>query len=145
MVCRGEPGIGKTRLAHELAARASAKCVPAVWGRARHWRGASLLAVAAALAGYRGGGGCGGARRRVRAHRRSRPARPDVFLTSAQSADTGSSEDRFRLFDAVGLLRHVAARTPVVIILDDVHSADQPTLLLLQHVARTPTRRSSPT
>ncbi len=34
VLCRGEPGIGKTRLADELADRAREQCVPAVWGRA---------------------------------------------------------------------------------------------------------------
>lgn len=33
VLCRGEPGIGKTRLAQELAAQATEKGVPAVWGR----------------------------------------------------------------------------------------------------------------
>src|SRR3712207_868456 len=34
VICRGEPGIGKTRLAEELAARAAARGVVTAWGRA---------------------------------------------------------------------------------------------------------------
>jgi DNA-binding CsgD family transcriptional regulator len=63
---------------------------------------------------------------------------PDVFPPREQIGDSGSPDERFKQFDAMGrVLRHVAARTPLVIILDDVHWADQPSLLLLQHVART--------
>ncbi len=40
MLCRGEPGIGKTRLAEELAERARTHGVPAVWGRAVDAEGA---------------------------------------------------------------------------------------------------------
>ncbi|CAN5228316.1 AAA family ATPase [soil metagenome] len=139
VVCRGEPGIGKTRLAEELAVRATARRVPAVWGRAvesdgapPYWPWRQLLRATAemvdvpALADEY--------RLTVDVGRLA----PDVFPTAEQTADTGSSEDRFKQFDAVGrLLRHVAARTPLLIILDDVHWADQPSLRLLQHVART--------
>ena len=34
VLCGGAPGIGKTRLAHELAAAAEARLVPVVWARA---------------------------------------------------------------------------------------------------------------
>ena len=44
---------------------------------------------------------------------------------------------RFRLFDAYAeFLRAVAAKAALVITLDDLHWADQSTLLLLQHVGR---------
>ena len=43
----------------------------------------------------------------------------------------------FRLYDAVAsLLRHLARDAPLVIILDDLHAADVPTLALLHFVAR---------
>ena len=138
-VCRGEPGIGKTRLAEELATRATAKSFAAVWGRAAesdgappYWPWRQLLRATAQVVDV----GALADEHRLTADV-GRLA-PDVFSTSHQTADTASSEDRFKQFDAVGrLLRHVAARTPLVIILDDVHWADQPSLLLLQHVART--------
>ncbi|MEA2218919.1 MAG: hypothetical protein QOJ35_1545, partial [Solirubrobacteraceae bacterium] len=45
--------------------------------------------------------------------------------------------ERYRLFEAVAaLLREVAATRPVVLVLDDLHWADKPTLLLLRHLAR---------
>ncbi len=55
--------------------------------------------------------------------------------TSASPAD--AEQARFKVFDAVaGLLAREAATTPLVIILDDAHVADMPSLLLLQFVAR---------
>ena len=44
---------------------------------------------------------------------------------------------QFRLYDAVtSFLRNASASTPLVVVLDDLHWADKPTLLLLQHAAR---------
>jgi len=44
---------------------------------------------------------------------------------------------RFRLFDSiVAFLKTASQRQPLVLVLDDLHWADQPTLLLLQFVAR---------
>ncbi|MBA3629439.1 MAG: AAA family ATPase [Actinobacteria bacterium] len=139
MVCRGEPGIGKTRLAEELTVRATAKGVPAVWGRAvdsggapPYWPWRQLLRATVGVVDV------GALADQFRLTADLSRLAPDVFATNEQTVDTASSEDRFKQFDAVGrLLRHVAARTPMVIILDDVHWADQSSLLLLQHVART--------
>ena len=44
---------------------------------------------------------------------------------------------RFRLFDSIGrFLGQLAARAPLVIILDDLQGADEPSLRLLQFVVR---------
>jgi class 3 adenylate cyclase len=44
---------------------------------------------------------------------------------------------QFRLFEAyAAFLRAMANQTPLLIALDDLHWADKPTLLLLQHIAR---------
>jgi predicted ATPase len=46
-------------------------------------------------------------------------------------------EDRWRLLDAcTDLLRHAAAHHPLLLVLEDLHDADQGTLDLLLHVAR---------
>ena len=46
--------------------------------------------------------------------------------------------DRFRLFTAVaGFLRRLAARAPVVLVLDDLHAADEASLQILHYLART--------
>ncbi len=45
---------------------------------------------------------------------------------------------QFRLFDAVTtFIRAMAKNKPLLIVLDDLHWADKPTLTLLQHMART--------
>ena len=46
---------------------------------------------------------------------------------------------RYRLFEAVGaLLTQAAVAHPVLLIIDDLHWADQATLLMLRHIARAP-------
>ncbi len=138
MVCRGEPGIGKTRLAEELVTAATAKGVPAVWGRGveadgapPYWPWRQLLRATAEVVDV------SALAETYRLTPYISRLLPEIFPTAEPGVDTGSAEDRFKQFDAVGrLLRHVAARTPLVIILDDVHWADQPSLLLLLHVAR---------
>jgi DNA-binding SARP family transcriptional activator/tetratricopeptide (TPR) repeat protein len=47
--------------------------------------------------------------------------------------------ERYRLFEAVvGLLAEISEAVPVLIVLEDLHWADRPTLLLLRHLARAP-------
>jgi class 3 adenylate cyclase len=57
-------------------------------------------------------------------------------LTEAPQRSGGDAEvRRYELFGSVvGLLAAVAARTPVLVVLDDLHWADKQTLLLLRHV-----------
>jgi DNA-binding CsgD family transcriptional regulator/tetratricopeptide (TPR) repeat protein len=51
--------------------------------------------------------------------------------------ELGAGAERFRLFDAVAtLLTRLAARRPVLLVLDDLHWARRPTLELLDHLAR---------
>ncbi|MEA2298676.1 MAG: hypothetical protein QOF77_1612 [Solirubrobacteraceae bacterium] len=54
---------------------------------------------------------------------------------TAVSPDAG--DDRFRLFEAVcAVLRRLALSRPVLLLVDDLHWADKPTLSLLRHVLR---------
>ena len=47
--------------------------------------------------------------------------------------------ERYRLFESVvGLLTVISQNTPILLVLDDLHWADRPTLLLLRHLARAP-------
>ena len=134
VVSRGEPGIGKTRLSEELVDRAAERGVRSVWGRAVDTEGAppfwpwrhvvrtlERLTDVHETSGEHGG-----------------PFGLDLFSSSTTTGDGPAPEDRFKRFDAVGrLLSDVAAQAALVIILDDLHSADRPSLLLLLHLART--------
>ena len=61
--------------------------------------------------------------------RRGRPSR----LPAGGLPDT----DRYRLFEAMTtMLAHVAGERPLVLLFDDLHWADRPTLLLLRHLVR---------
>jgi predicted ATPase len=65
-----------------------------------------------------------------------------IFLRTEQlGTDSEDATDpalaQFRLFDAyTSFIRAAAEQTPLVIVLDDLHWADKPSLLLLQHLAR---------
>ena len=53
------------------------------------------------------------------------------------AAPLEADQTRFRLFDSIHtFLRRASERQPVMLILDDLHWADKPSLLLLQFVAR---------
>jgi hypothetical protein len=138
----GEPGVGKTTLAERLceaAARRGARVArgpcwdaggaPAYWPwiqvvrtltrdepddvlRARLGRGAADLVTLVP---------------ELRERLGDLPPPPEI----------ASDERRFALFDAVGAyLVATAASAPVVLLLDDVHGADEGSLLLLTFVAR---------
>jgi len=67
--------------------------------------------------------------------------RPDQRMRTAPAPIGGSTcdsgEARFRLFDATSsFLRVTAGERGLVIVLDDAHWADAPTLLLLRHLVR---------
>ncbi|MGH3787443.1 MAG: helix-turn-helix transcriptional regulator [Pseudonocardiaceae bacterium] len=140
VLCRGEPGIGKTRMADELTGLAATRGVPVAWGPAAEssgappywpWRqvlrtmstGVDIVKIADELGVI---------------HDLVRLA-PDVFdAPGGDRGGSGSSEDRFRLFDAVArLLSGITSSAPWVIVLDDAHRADYGSLLLLHHVVRT--------
>jgi DNA-binding CsgD family transcriptional regulator len=136
---------GKTRLAEEGAVLATAKGARAVWGRAvqgegapPYWPWLQIVRAIADVVDLRAVAGEHGLTADL--GRLS----PDLFpatgsaVAHLSSGGSVSSEDRFRQFDALGrLLRLVAELRPMVIVLEDVHWADRPSLLLLQHVART--------
>ena len=138
----GDPGIGKSRLAYEAAVDARDRGVKVAWGRCweaggapaywpwvqslqgcvrglgseelRSYLGASAPFVAQLVAGVA-------------------EILPDVRPPSPMGAEVG----RFRLFDAVAaFLRNAAARQPLMLVLDDLHAADAPSILLLRYVAR---------
>jgi hypothetical protein len=138
----GEPGIGKTRLARALGERAREAGAQVAW--ARGWDGGGApafwpwLQVLRALSEDRPDdrliAALGAGARRVAQISPELRAR----LGLAEIAEPAESEQaRFALFDAVAVfLRNVAGDAPVVVLLDDIHTADLPSLLLLAFLAR---------
>ena len=138
----GEPGVGKTRLAEELSGHAQAAGADVFWGRC--WEGGGAPAYwpwvqvvrsyvrrrdLDSFAEDLGGGGAHLAHI-VPELRDEIPGLPPAPAVEPENL-------RFGLFDAVSRLLHAAAvRQPVVVVLDDLHAADPPSLLLLQFVAR---------
>jgi hypothetical protein len=139
----GEAGIGKTSLARELAARARARGATVVWG-----------------AGWDGGGAPAMWPWAQVVRELARPRTPgelrDDLATGAPWLATVSPElraalgdvpepppadiehARFRLFEALAtFLAASASRAPLVVVLDDLHWMDEPSLRALELVGRT--------
>ena len=138
----GEPGIGKTSLADRAAAMAGARGFTVLWGRCweaggapAYWPWLDLLAELSraldepTLARVLGDGA---------------PLLVEIVPElRARLADTPAGvpppveEGRFRLWRAVSALVHEAAKAkPVLLVLDDLHAADQSSLSLLHFLAR---------
>src|SRR5664279_4795160 len=140
VVCRGEPGVGKTRLARDFVETARADGFVAGWGTSSEspgappywcwWQMLRRLGEAVDLGVL--------ARERGLVRELSWVA-PDL-VENAGAGDQEkavSSGDRFRLFDATAwLLRSAARAAPLLVVLDDLHWADKASLLLLQHIVR---------
>jgi DNA-binding SARP family transcriptional activator len=138
----GEPGIGKSRLAEELVARAHARGARTLVGRCWEAGGApAYWPWVQALRTYvretepeplRAQLGDGAADL-VQLLPELRELLPDVPEPPAPESEGA----RFRLFDAAStFLRNATQVRPLVLVLDDLHAADEPSLLLLRFVAR---------
>lgn len=137
----GEPGIGKTRLAREIADRATGAGGVVVWGRCWEAGGAPPLWPWTE------------AMRALRDHARAKEAIASLGDDAARLGELvpsvapqgrgrvveheSADAARFRTFDAARrFLRAIASpEAPVVVVLDDVHAADRQTMLLLRFVA----------
>jgi tetratricopeptide (TPR) repeat protein len=138
----GDPGIGKTRTAEELAVHARVEGADVLWGRCHEGEGAPAywpwLQVIRAYARARDpetlrsemGSGAGAIAQIAPEVRDRWPDLPEPTPLRAEQA-------RFRLFDSVTLfLKAAAVRRPLVLVLDDLQWADRASLLLLSFVAR---------
>ena len=135
----GEAGIGKTRLAQELAASAASGTVSVLWGRCVHgetsppyWPWAQIVASFAERYSV-------ATLRRVLGSAAGRLSLivPQVgerlHIPRASRIET----NRFQIFNAVQtFLQRASLQAPVLLVLEDLHWADQNSLLLLELVAQ---------
>jgi DNA-binding SARP family transcriptional activator len=135
----GEPGVGKTRLSGEWSRHAYEQGALVLYGRCDEDLGAPYQPFAEALRSLMP---CLGAKRLrelrgVEALLPLVPGLTDVLPDLATPPRADPDTERYALFDAVVALLGVASTTaPVVLILDDLHWAAKPTLLLLRHLLR---------
>ncbi len=132
VLLEGEPGIGKTRLAVQFMQACEADGAIALYGRCDAETHIPYQPFVEALRRY--------------------VARTSVDRLAPWSAELGrvvpellaegeapgpESTDRYRLFDAAAdVLTDMARAQPVVLVLDDLHWADKPTLLMLRQLVR---------
>jgi DNA-binding SARP family transcriptional activator len=138
----GEPGIGKSRLAEELIARARVRGARVLVGRCWEAGGApAYWPWVQSLRAY--------VREVEPNHLRDQlgsgavdlaqllPELRELFLDLGEPPVLEAESARFRLFEAVtSFLIAVSHARPLVLALDDLHAADEPSLLLLQFLAR---------
>ena len=131
----GEPGIGKTRTAQELQTYAGLRNTQVLWGRSYEERGApaywpwiqSIRSYVRECEPERLRSELGSAAAVV-AEMVSDVAERLPGLQQARKLEDPASA-RFRLFDAVATLLKAASRSwPLMIVLDDLHWTDKPTL-----------------
>jgi class 3 adenylate cyclase len=137
----GEPGIGKTRLAAEFCQAAHAGGAAVLAGRCHEEMVTPFEPFAEALHHYLSA--LPSAELSVQIGQRRRelaglvPDLGDGVPRLAGEALADPEQERFRLFEAVASALTAAARArPMILVLDDLHWADDASLLLLRHVVR---------
>ncbi|MDP9244030.1 MAG: AAA family ATPase, partial [Chloroflexota bacterium] len=139
----GEPGIGKTRLCAEYCRRVHGEGAMVLYGRADEEAVVpyqpfvesigDLLARAPGTARSMMLEDAGPELARLLPEHHSQRS------SAATEATLDPDTERYRLFESVtALLAAVAGSPPMVLVLDDLHWADKPSLLLLRHIARSP-------
>jgi class 3 adenylate cyclase len=138
----GEPGIGKTRMTEELSTWAKLRGAQSLIGRCYEGEGAPPYWPWVQV---------------IRAYIHDRDAEGIVSVMGPGAADIAQvvsdirervpdlpqppelepEQARFRLFDSIAMfLKNASRAQPLVVVLDDLHWADKPSLLLLQFLAR---------
>jgi class 3 adenylate cyclase len=142
LVLVGEPGIGKTRTAEELATYAQLRGAQVLWGRCYEGEGAPAywpwVQIIRTYVHDREpktllsemGPGAADIAEVVSEVREQLPGLPTPPRLEPEEA-------RFRLFDSITtFLKNASNTQPLALIVDDLHWADKPSLLLLQFLAR---------
>ncbi|MFL5796382.1 MAG: ATP-binding protein [Actinomycetota bacterium] len=137
----GEPGIGKSRLADEFASHARELGARVLWGRCweaggapAYWPWVQVLRTylrsqdSGTIRELMGSGAADIAQ--------MLPEINDLFPEIPPPPSLDPESARFRLFDSTAMfLRSVAAAESLVLLIEDIHAADTPSLLLLRFLA----------
>lgn len=139
----GEPGIGKTRISQALETYARVRGAQVLWGRnhesagapafhpwiqvGRQWGAANDLSLLVPVLAADGGD-------LTLLFPELRQVVPG-FTEPPTIGDPAAAQ--FHLFESfTAFIRAASIARPLVLVLDDIHWADKPSLLLLQHLAR---------
>lgn len=137
----GEPGIGKTRTAQEMVEHARQRDVLALWGRCPeepgappYWPWLQLIRRYVAVQDEAVlDETLGAAAAYVAALDPEQLGR--LGLDRPLPLESDAAKARFRLFDAIaGFWRRAAAHQPILLVIDDLHRADVPSLRLLEFI-----------
>ena len=140
LLISGEPGIGKTRFTHELVTQIRASGANVITGECYAEGGAPYAPVAQII-------------QESFSLAPTLPEKLPPYILAELLAIAPSLRSRFgnvapnplpgglieqeRIYDSVGeLCAHMSARTPLLLLIEDVHWADPGTLFLLRHLAR---------
>ncbi len=138
----GEPGIGKTRTAQELASYAESKGARAFWGRCYEGEGAPpYWPWVQLLRQYIEQKDHGEVKCEIGAGASDLfgilPELGQIFPDLKNPPALEPEQSRFRLFNSVStFLKNASLKEPLLFVLDDVQWADRSSLLLLQDVAQ---------
>jgi hypothetical protein len=118
LLITGEPGIGKSSLAEHLSVEAAQAGAAVAWGRCWEAGGAPPYWPWIQLF-------------------RELHMEGDPFASAAVQPGEDAEQARFRTFDlTVRRLKEAAAQRPLVLMMDDLHAGDIPSLLLLLLLSR---------
>ncbi len=142
MMLVGEPGIGKTRTSEEFATYARLRNVQVLWGRCYEGEGAPAYWPWVQI---------------IRSYVHDKEPKDLMSEMGPGAADIAQvvsevgerlpglpappalepEQARFRLFDSITtFLKNASKGRPLMVVLDDMHWADKPSLLLLQFLAK---------
>ncbi|MCH8818468.1 MAG: protein kinase, partial [Chloroflexi bacterium] len=139
----GEPGIGKTRTSEELATYAGLRGAQILWGRCYEGGGAPpywpwVQAIRSYVRGVD--------TERLRSQMGAGAADIAEIVSDVSTALPGlqpppalesAEQERFRLFDSItSFLKTASQAQPLVIVLEDLHWADRPSLAFLEFITR---------